>query len=320
MTFKLTIEETNSRQFMEREKRYGVKVNGVPVDELYYNMKGWRGSLMTVHGERFDLGEKGISAWKKLAGTLNREAKDVLAACAADTSQLLRTQPTSDGNRLNAAFGAPGANEVEVSISRRRLASAAHLFPDCIPMAFFSEDVAPPLPRASLATAVTPNAGATWADTRYTLAFLKTTDEDWTAVITGTTPDAELFVTGRMDPAEIVIDETTSIVFLRTQTLLELTNSVPHFRIGAIRASALPGRGFASETEAFTVMVTSTSQRPEIILGEGDQWATEILARQGLRIAQPDPEVVAGGHSYFWIENTPENMGVDDDTSPGPGM
>lgn len=294
MTFKLTIEETKSPHFLEREKRYDVKVNGVAVDELYYNMTGYRGSLMTVHGVRFDLGEKGISAWKKLAGTLNREAKDVLAACAADTSTLLRTQPTADGDRLNAAFGAPGAQEVDVSISRRRLAAASHLFGNKIPMAFFADDVADPLPRASLATAVTPDAGATWADTRYTLAFLKTTDDNWTAVVTGFTPDAELFATGRMGLEDIAIDTSTSIVFLRTQTLLELSNSVPHFRLGTLRASALPGHGWASETPAFSAMVTSTSQRPEIILGDDDQWATEIIARHGLRVAKPaEPAVEA---------------------------
>jgi len=52
---------------------YDVYLNGVFFDQLYYNLRGYRGYLPTPEGKSLDIGEKSLSAYKKEIANLNRE-------------------------------------------------------------------------------------------------------------------------------------------------------------------------------------------------------------------------------------------------------
>lgn len=57
----------------EKEPRYDVLLDGVKVDQLYFNMKGYRGSLPTPGGHRLDIGERSITQYRQEVARLNRE-------------------------------------------------------------------------------------------------------------------------------------------------------------------------------------------------------------------------------------------------------
>jgi hypothetical protein len=75
--------EPKRRHILEKEARYVVSVNGAEYGELYYNMRGYRGGLPLPNGHELDIGEKGISAFKKEIAVINREAREVLAYATA---------------------------------------------------------------------------------------------------------------------------------------------------------------------------------------------------------------------------------------------
>ena len=58
---------------MEPQPRYDVMLHGKKVGQLYFNMRGYLGTLPTPEGRNLVIGEKGISAYKKEAVRLNRE-------------------------------------------------------------------------------------------------------------------------------------------------------------------------------------------------------------------------------------------------------
>lgn len=66
-------------QMMEKEDRYDVMFNGELFDQLYFNMRGYVGYLPsppdTPGGKpmKMNIGEKGISAFKKEVANLNKE-------------------------------------------------------------------------------------------------------------------------------------------------------------------------------------------------------------------------------------------------------
>lgn len=74
----LTIKEKPSPHIFESKSRYHVLVNDEFQEELYFNMKGYVGSLPLLCGNSLSIGEKGISAFKREASIINREEREVL--------------------------------------------------------------------------------------------------------------------------------------------------------------------------------------------------------------------------------------------------
>lgn len=58
-----------------RPQDYDVLVNGERAGEIYYNMTGYCGTLPLPGGGQFDPGESGISAFRREAARINREAR-----------------------------------------------------------------------------------------------------------------------------------------------------------------------------------------------------------------------------------------------------
>ena len=57
--------------------RYEVHVNDVYWDDLYYNMRGYCGTLPIPGGGRLTIGERGITEYRRTAARLNREGKGI---------------------------------------------------------------------------------------------------------------------------------------------------------------------------------------------------------------------------------------------------
>jgi hypothetical protein len=139
--FKISLSERPGRHILERHPRYAVLVNGEERGELYYNMRGYQGYLPTVQGSKMDIGERGISAFRKEIRILNREAADAIERGAADPRRVVLTRPTEDRRILFALSreAATGAEAMHL-ISRSELLQAERLFggPE-IGVGFFSE-------------------------------------------------------------------------------------------------------------------------------------------------------------------------------------
>ncbi|MCA9771097.1 MAG: hypothetical protein KC466_01735 [Myxococcales bacterium] len=127
--FKITLEGRKSPHLLERQPRYAVLVNGAQQGELYYNMRGYQGYLPTVHGSRLDIGERGISAFRREVTLLNREAEQAIERGAADARRIVLTRPTTDGGVVFAlSRDALTGTDATHLISRRELIQARRLF------------------------------------------------------------------------------------------------------------------------------------------------------------------------------------------------
>jgi hypothetical protein len=70
----ITLVETREGcQILETHPRYHVFLHGKKVGELYFNLRGYVGTLPTPSGAELYIGERGISAYRKAAAQLNRE-------------------------------------------------------------------------------------------------------------------------------------------------------------------------------------------------------------------------------------------------------
>jgi hypothetical protein len=127
--FRITLEERSGRHLLERQPRYAILVNGEPQGELYYNMRGYQGYLPTVHGSKLDIGERGITAFRRQVNVLNREAAEAIEMGAADARRIVLTRPTEDGSVLFALSRdiLSETNEVHM-IWRREFLQARRLF------------------------------------------------------------------------------------------------------------------------------------------------------------------------------------------------
>lgn len=137
--FRITLEQHPGRHLLERQPRYAVLVNGAPQGELYYNMRGYQGYLPTVHGSKLDIGERGITAFRREVTLLNREAERAIERGAADARRILLTRPTTDGGVVFALSRdlLTGVDAPHL-ISRRELTQARRLFgPDDLGAGFF---------------------------------------------------------------------------------------------------------------------------------------------------------------------------------------
>lgn len=103
--FELSLKEKPGRHILERTPRYDVVLNGEVKGELYFNMRGYQGYLPTPRGFNLDIGEKGISVFKREVAILNREARETFAAAAADPERVLQTYDSEDPRILVAAVG-----------------------------------------------------------------------------------------------------------------------------------------------------------------------------------------------------------------------
>ena len=61
---------------LEKQPRYNVMLNGKFFDQLYFNMRGYVGYLPTPDGHKLNIGERGISAFRKEIAQLNKEFKN----------------------------------------------------------------------------------------------------------------------------------------------------------------------------------------------------------------------------------------------------
>lgn len=143
--FSLKLVKNNNRQMLETTPRYDVVLNGAAVGELYFNTRGYVGYLPTVQGSKMDIGERGISAFRKEVAILNREAEAVITASLADPAKVARVLPTED-RRVLAAMVVRFGSELEddwslAYISRKEFLKAQELFgKDVMPgRSFFTE-------------------------------------------------------------------------------------------------------------------------------------------------------------------------------------
>lgn len=127
--FKISLAEKPGRHILERQPRYAVLVNGAPQGELYYNMRGYVGYLPMVHGGKMDIGEKGISAFRREVSILNKEAAAAIERGASDARRIVLTRPTTDGGMVFALSRdlLTGVDATHL-IARRELIQARRLF------------------------------------------------------------------------------------------------------------------------------------------------------------------------------------------------
>jgi hypothetical protein len=127
--FRISLEERKSPHSLERHPRYAVLVNGEQRGELYYNMRGYQGYLPTVQGSQMDIGERGISAFRKEVRVLNREAEDAIERGASDPRRVVLTRPTEDRRVVFALSRHAETGEEGLHLlSRTELLQAERLF------------------------------------------------------------------------------------------------------------------------------------------------------------------------------------------------
>lgn len=66
-------EAPHKRSMCETKMRYDVLLDGELFDTLYFNTRGYCGYLPTPEGQRLDIGERGISAYRAEVRRLNAE-------------------------------------------------------------------------------------------------------------------------------------------------------------------------------------------------------------------------------------------------------
>ena len=136
---KVALREKKSPHILERHPRYDVLVNGEVKGELYYNMTGYVGVLPTVSGASMQIGEKGITAFRKEVSRINREARRTIEVGLADYRKIVDTRPTSD-NRYVLGIGHVNGSLSSVHlISRRELTHAKAFLGEDPGLAFFRD-------------------------------------------------------------------------------------------------------------------------------------------------------------------------------------
>ena len=67
------VETRRGCAMLERTPRYDVILDGQIVGQLYYNLRGYVGTLPTPEGRSLSIGEASITAYRREAARLNRE-------------------------------------------------------------------------------------------------------------------------------------------------------------------------------------------------------------------------------------------------------
>ncbi|MCW3782990.1 hypothetical protein [Defluviimonas salinarum] len=154
---KITLVEKPGRHLMERTPRYDVMLNGARWGELYFNMTGYVGHLPTVQGGRMDIGERPISAFRKEAATLNREAERTIEVADADSRRIAITRPSCDNRMIFAISMIDGEHPRAHLLNRREYDHAMALFGGAdVGLGFFQEH---PFPDGETTALVEPGDG-----------------------------------------------------------------------------------------------------------------------------------------------------------------
>ena len=67
------VETRTGCEICEKESRYDVLLHGKKVGQLYFNLRGYVGTLPTPSGTQLCIGERTITAYRKAVAQLNRE-------------------------------------------------------------------------------------------------------------------------------------------------------------------------------------------------------------------------------------------------------
>ena len=70
------IETRTGCAICETQSRYDVLLHGKKVGQLYFNMRGYVGTLPTPSGNHLYIGERTITAYRKAVAELNKEWAD----------------------------------------------------------------------------------------------------------------------------------------------------------------------------------------------------------------------------------------------------
>lgn len=84
-------EKPEAMSVAERHMRYEVLLQGKPFDELYFNIRGYVGSLPTPEGRRMVMPESSITKFRGEIAKLNREFAEADAKSKASQA----TSPSS---------------------------------------------------------------------------------------------------------------------------------------------------------------------------------------------------------------------------------
>lgn len=137
---KITLRQKASPHSLERHPRYDVLVNGEKKSELCYNMTGYVGTLPTVSGFAMDIGERGITAFRKEVSALNARARAAIGRGLSDPQKIVLTRPTSDSRSLFAISRAgddPDTTRAHILNRREHLQAKALLGTDAIGAGFY---------------------------------------------------------------------------------------------------------------------------------------------------------------------------------------
>ncbi len=67
------VETRDGCAILETQPRYDILLHGKRIGQLYFNMRGYVGTLPTPRGTSLDIGERGIGAFRKAVAQLNKE-------------------------------------------------------------------------------------------------------------------------------------------------------------------------------------------------------------------------------------------------------
>lgn len=303
MTFKLSLREKKSPHFMETKPRYDVLVNDKVVDELYFNMTGYRGCLMNIDGHRVALRESGISTFKREVGAINREAKIRLERNSCGDHHLTKWARTVNSDVMHLTFLASGQDfqpEITMFVDTQQFKASTELMdPSDVTPLFFEEVVAVPLMTAGDMSGCGFGYGSD--DERYTLAIFDTSDLDWLAVASGSIkPHLHDVIMHSDAPVQ------TSIKVLSENTPEQWADGVAHLafisratmeNLIAVHGSdfmpvrRLPGSGtFSEKPDVFAPIIASSGDRPMILLTQDqDDLYAQKLRDMGHRVSVSEP-------------------------------
>jgi hypothetical protein len=313
MTFKLSLKERKSPHSMERHPRYDVMVGDQKVDQLYFNMTGYTGTLMDIHGTRILLGEKGISAWKKEVAAINREARNTMALNDTDPRRIEKVERTLDGYLRKLTFD----DGSDMCVRDDHYRAGVELFgEDRLSPKFFE----PQENRTPIIPGITIRTGEMWGSIRFGLKIFETSDPDQVAIATGYAPaltgkiiygatDHKLPENWGLSDISGVFSELKDnwtaemerIVFISRDTFDEIVEANGS---DFLRSDILPGHGVTSEKhKVIGETITSTRARPDILMSSEElREYGEFISEQGyVAIERPDeaeidaPEDLHGG-------------------------
>ena len=257
MSFKITLKEKPSPHFMETKPRYEVMVGDRKVDELYFNVTGYVGALMTVQGARVALPEGGISTYRRVAAQLNREAKEIEAEMASDAAELVSVEGTVDPHICKLRF----TDGVEIFAASREYRAATELYGRSgVRRAFFEPQDAPEVRIDERPL----------KDRDFVLTTFRTEVPTRLAFAIGRLPrglrEADLARPLQKAVSDDKIAEMVERIAFIDDDALEIAG-IEHDEGAVIEASRLPGGGYLSTAgPIFAERVTSTRGWPKILI------------------------------------------------------